>query len=48
MVRAVAIESVEDCMKPIRHSLIGFLLAATAVVQAAVAASNTPPPPAAD
>jgi hypothetical protein len=36
-------------MKPVRHSLIGFLLATTAAGETVVAASITPPPaPAAD
>lgn len=32
-------------MKPVRHSLIGFLLATTAAGETVVAASITPPPP---
>lgn len=44
MVLAVAIESAEHRMKPVPHSLIAFLLAATAAGQTAVAVSITPPP----
>lgn len=43
MVLAVAIESAEHRMKPVPHSLIAFLLAATAAGQTAVAVSITPP-----